>query len=286
MHYHKPKDMTYTEMCMYVDQHAYDENKSNEVKENIYKYIYCITHMLAIKLKLFNDYKYYDDFSLWYTTQIFYRLENPKQYELDNFGNPKMTKIKSILNYIKSTISVRKISFEQQEYSQVINYTDDYYVDYNYSLSDKINNNLDDLYKVEFDLCLDNCCKSIKQFLIKRLPYKKNSVEFYNIYFSCLLTFLNSITIPNKDINRINNLKYKENIDLTQIFIRESADPVILYHLDDTFHDYILVLYRQIRHEIGSEIQYSSNSYIGTNESLYNLMVNELNGYEHTDYGE
>lgn len=285
MIYSKPKNLKYVDMCKYVDEHAYDLNKTDEMKETIYKYIYWISHMLAVKLKLFNDYKYYDDFSLWYTTQLFYRLENPKQYEIDEFGKPKMEKIKSILNYIKNTLAVRKISFEQQEYSQVITYTDDYYVEYNYSLSDKINENLDDLYKVEFDLCLQNCAKSIRRFL-SRIPYKSDSVTFYNIYLSCLLTFLNSVTIPNKEIKRLVALKYQENVDVTDSFIKEALDPVILYHLPESFHDYIFVLFKQIRHEIASELEHSSNSYVGTNTGIYNLMMSELNGYKEEELNE
>lgn len=277
MLYHKPKNLRYVDMCKYIDEHAYDENKTNEVKENIYKYIYWISHMFAVKLKLFNDYKYYDDFSLWYTTQLFYRLENPKQFEVDENGKPKMEKIKSILNYIKNTLAVRKISFEQQEYSQVLTYTDDYYVEYNYSLSDKINENLDELYKVEFDLCLKDCAKSIRKFL-QRIPYKPDSSTFYNIYLSCLLTFLNAVTIPNKEIKRLVSLKYQENVDVIDSIIKESTDPVILYHLPDSFHDYIYVLFKQLRHEIAQELEQTYTSYIGTNSGIYNIMMSELNG--------
>ena len=116
MYYSKPKDLSYTDMCIYIDAHAYDDKKSEEVKEKIYKYIYWVSHMIAVKMHLFKEFRYYNDFAIWYTTQIFYRLENPKQYELDENGNPKMEKINSILNYIKSTIASRKISFEQQEF--------------------------------------------------------------------------------------------------------------------------------------------------------------------------
>lgn len=284
MYYQKPKNLKYTDMCIYIDKHAYDENKTEEVKENIYKYIYFLSHMLAVKMKLFQNSKYYDDFALWYTTQIFYRLENPKQFEVDENGNPKIKKIKSILNYIRNTIGVRKVTFEQQEYSQVISYKDNDYLDYGFSLSDKINDNLDSLYRVEFDLCLSNCCKSIKKFL-SRLPYKKDSVMFNNIYLSCLLTFLNSVTISNKDIARLNNLKYQYNIDILKVYKEEDKDPVILYHLDASMHDYILVLHRQIKHELSSELSQMSNMYVGTNSGIYALMMQELNGYS-SEYGD
>lgn len=279
MLYPKPKDISYSQMCIYVDAHAYDENKTEEEKEKIYKYIYWVSHMMALKLKLFSNYQYYDEFSLWYTTQIYSRLENPKQYQLNEDGTPKMEKIKSILNYIKNTIAQRKITFEQQEYSQVISYTNDYYVQYNYSLSDKINESLDNLYRVEFDLCLENCTNSIKKFL-NRIPYDKNSKIFYNIYLSCLLTFLNSVTLPNKEIKKLSQLKFQENIDPVRVISKELKDPVILYHLPNDMHDYIYVLYKQIRHEIASELEHSSNSYVGTNAGLYSIMMSELNGYD------
>lgn len=277
MFYKKPKDVSYVDMCKYVDEFAYKRDKTDDEKELMYKYIYFISHMLAVKMHLFNNYEYYNDFALWYTSQIFSRLENPKQYELDSNGNPKMTKIKSILNYIKSTIAARKVSFEQQEYCQIIKRTeDDEFFSNEFSLSDKINEELDSLYKIEFMMCLQDCCKSIRNFLLK-LPYRKDSVMWYNIYLSCLLTFLNSVTLPNRDLERLKLLKFQNNIDYVQLYKKENVDPVILYHLPDSMHDYVLVLVRELKHEIALELSQSSHNYIGTNSGLYSLMMNELN---------
>lgn len=285
MYYKKPKNISYVDMCKYVDSISYKEDKTEEERETMYKYIYFISHMLAVKMHLFRNYEYYDDFAIWYTTQIFYRLENKKQYELDKNGNPKMTKIKSILNYIKSTITLRKVSFEQQEYCQIIEQADTNYLESNYSLIDKINDDLDSLYTAEFSICLNNCCTSIKKFLY-RIPYKRNSAVWYNIYLSCLLSFLNSVTLSNKDIERIKLLKFQQNVDYIHLYNKENRDPVILYHLPDEMHDYVLVLLRQIKHELALELSQTSHSYLGTNSGLYTLMMAEINSSDKNDYGE
>lgn len=286
MFYQKPKNLKYTDMCIYVDEHAYDENKSNEMRETIYKYIYFISLMLAHKMKLFGNHKYYDDFALWYTGQIWSRLENPKQFQYDEDGNPKLARITSILNYIKSTISARKITYEQQEYSQVIYHdTEDNFYNPDYTLSDKINEGLDNLYSAEFDLCLKNCGKSIRKFL-QRIPYKENTDTFYNIYLSCLLTFLNSITLPNKEICRINNLKFQNSINILTLYDKENENPVILYHLDESMRDYIYVLFKELKHEIAMELSRTNHQYLGTNSGIYTLMMQELNGYTNDDYGD
>lgn len=271
-------------MCIYIDNNVYREDLTDEEKETIYKYIYLITHMLAKKMKLFSNQQYYDSFSLWYTTQLFFRLQSPKQFELDENGEPKLKRIKSILNYIKNTIGARRVTFEQEEYSQVLVTQEDMNdpACADYSLCDQIYESLDRMYHVEFDLCLENCCKSIKQ-LVEKIPYKKDSTTWYNIYMSCLLSFLNSITISNYDLRRIANFKQVTDTTFIDYYEKEAVDPVILYHLPNDMHDYILVLLREIKHELAIELSQETHQYIGTNSGIYALMMSELNGYDPTD---
>ena len=40
MYYSKPKDITYTDMCIFIDNTAYKPDKTNEDREKIYLYIY------------------------------------------------------------------------------------------------------------------------------------------------------------------------------------------------------------------------------------------------------
>ena len=66
--------------------------------------------------------------------------------------------------------------------------------------------------------------------------------------------------------------------DYLKLYSRENDSPVILYHLDQKFHDYILVLLRQLKHEFALELSRRSHTYLGTHDGLYSLTVSELNG--------
>ena len=175
----------------------------------VFEYLWHIIYMLARKGNFFGRSNYYDDFSTYLATQIYFRIKNPKQFD----DNSDMKKIKSILNYIKSIIYPRKVTFEQEYYSQVVSAPiedEDVEYDVRYSFSDMLSESVDEISRVEFDLCLQNIPKTIKTFL-KRIPYYHcDKVLWNNIYISCLLTFLDSIVICKKDYDRITSLKYKD----------------------------------------------------------------------------
>jgi hypothetical protein len=131
--------------------------------------------MLARKGRYFNKAQYYEDFATFLATQLFFRIKNPKQFD----DNSKMNKIKSILNYIKAIIYSRKIVFEQEYYSQIISQplSEDDAVEYDveYSFADRISESVDELSRVEFDLCLHDIVKTIRNFLV-RIPYRKDKI--------------------------------------------------------------------------------------------------------------
>ena len=81
MMYEKPKDVTYTQMAIYIDQHAYDENQSEEKDNLIFEYLYHLIEMLAYKAKFFTRNQYYNDFALYVASSVFMRLKNPKQFQ-------------------------------------------------------------------------------------------------------------------------------------------------------------------------------------------------------------
>ena len=162
----KPKDVTYTEMCIWIDHNAYEENCDDEL---LYQYLYFIAIMLAHKAEYFNKVKDYEDFALYMASQTFYRLRNPKQFQTDGDGNPKMARVKSVLNYMKSTLYPRKVDFQQQYYAQTQICVEDTDYDSLYSFSDKLEDTVDALTLVEFESCLHDIVKTIKFFLKKIL---------------------------------------------------------------------------------------------------------------------
>lgn len=258
MTFQKPKDVTYTEMAIYIDNNIYTEDFD---AYTIYQYIYHLINMLAVKKCFFTKAQYYDDFSIMAASRIYMRLTNPKQFQFDEDGNPKLSRIKSVLNYIKSIMYPMKVAFEQEHYSQVISEEpedespvrpSDVSLDSSSFISIEILDYLKDLPRV------------IKQYLTK-IPKVKNSREWLNIYTSCLLTLLNCFTLTR---DKIESLENKENITDGYIEKLYSSDDVILFHLNRDKHDYIQVLTRELKNYIYKELRSIIASY---DIDLYNI---------------
>lgn len=273
----KPNNLKYTTMCIWIDEHAYTDDCDDE---KLFEYLYYIAIMLAHKGKYFKKAKDYEDFAIYMASQTFFRLKNPKQFQLKSDGTYRMKQVKSVLNYMKSTIYPRKVDFQQQYYSQtnVITESTDYYTEY--SFADKLTNSIDALTAKEFELCLDDVVKTCKG-VISSIPQEKNTAELQNIYVSCLLTFLNSITLTNFDKNRIK--RYSKNtsnkIDaLVDLYKAESNQAPILFHLDENMSDYITVLVRKMKRAIASDLSHNLHAYVPSNQGMELLALSNLNG--------
>jgi hypothetical protein len=70
-----------------------------------------------------------------------------------------------------------------------------------------LSDSIDELSMVEFNLCLGDIIKTARAFL-STIPYHTDKAMWNNIYTSVMLTFLNHVTLSNKDITRIKNLKF------------------------------------------------------------------------------
>lgn len=158
----------------------YSENLTSEEDNLIFEYLYHLSKMLAFKSKFFNKNQYYEDFAIYLATDVYFRIKNPKQFEIDEIkGAPKLSKIKSSLNYLKSVLYPRKIAFEQNAYSQVMSKpADSDIVEYypGYSFSDMLSDSVDDMSIANFNLYLGDLGKTARAFL-SNIPYKIDSVE-------------------------------------------------------------------------------------------------------------
>ena len=81
-------------------------------------------------------------------------------------------------------------------------------------------------------------------------PYKKDKAMSSNIYMSWLLSFLNSITLPNSTNCKIGS--YIRPTTLTdklidELYLSEKYNSTILYHLDSNMYNYITVLTNKIK---------------------------------------
>lgn len=258
MTFQKPKDVTYTEMAIYIDNNIYTKDFD---AYTIYQYIYHLIYMLAVKRCFFNKSQYYDDFSIVSASRVYMRMTDKRQFELDENGEPKLAKIKSVLNYIKSIMYPMKVAFEQEHYSQVVSEEvgdespikpSDVSLDSSSFISIEILDYLKDLPRV------------IEKYLMK-IPRVRNSNEWLNIHTSCLLTLLNCFTLTR---DKIESLENKENITDGYIEKLYSSDDVILFHLDKEKHDYIQVLTRELKNYIYKELRAIIASY---DIELYNV---------------
>ena len=254
MLYKKPP-IKYTEMAIYIDNHIYTDDCDDD---KVFLYLYHLSLMLAYKNKLFRRPEYYEDFALTFAEDMFFRLKNPKQETVKENGTPKMYKLTSILNYMKSVLYGRKVAFEQQKYSQSFSINQKLEEDIKvtqFDVVNQINYYRQDFNRVELEVCLENICKTIKAFL-EKIPYYKNKKEWENIYISCLLTILNGFVKTNIKNKNLNN-------DST----------VILYNLDTTMKDYITVLYRQIKTMLGETLRLSSyDSYVDEKDLIFSTL--------------
>lgn len=275
-YYVKPK-IRYVDMAIWIDENVYlsqcDDNK-------LFEYLYHLVYMLSVKSKYFNSCELYDSFAIYVATDVYFRLKNKKQFEFNDDGQPKLAKIKSVLNYIKQILGFRRISFQQTEYAQCITPEEKEipYSNFNYVLQQSC----DDLRYVEFDVYLDDIAKTIK-WAIKDIPYKKDIATWNNIYLSCLLTYLDQITISNKDMRRLKGTEkdgqYDDNT-LFKIYKEQTELKPILYHLDNSFSDYIKILVKEIKDEISLDLTSILYEDIYNSDRFRNTEIECLQGEE------
>lgn len=282
MTYEKPKNVTYTQMAIFIDEHAYDENPTTELNNLIFEYIYHLVEMLAYKAKFFSRYSYYDEFAIYVASSVYMRLRNPRQFQYDANGNPKLKRVKSILNYIKTILYPKKVDFEQEQYDQTFSNSDAIPIDSDigiqYSFADSLIDSLDDITKVNFNVCLGQICDTIKSYIYD-LPFKKDKVITLNIYLSCLLSFLSSITLKTSELVRIKNFKLEQhrNYDLEGLLENNfTQDDVILYHLSDQYRQYIFILTKKIKHIIANDLSIILNDQVMSQSVMKSIMINDI----------
>lgn len=265
MTFEKPKDTTYIGMCIYIDNHIYEEDCDFNL---VYQYLYLLAYMLASSAQMLK-YKYLDSFALFAANKMYFRLTNKKQFELNEQGEYKVSRVKSIMNYLKSSIYFLKVDFEQSEYYQEISISaNEDSLSYNYD--NVISNTLSGIDLIEFEMTMGDVTKTCEKFL-KTLPYDTNSVEWLNIYISTLLTFLNMVTLDNKSAKRIEHLNQTRGIrqyHYENFYEQQNLQKAVLFHLSNSMSDYIIVLARQLKHLVGRDLSDILHTKVGNDYIL------------------
>ena len=268
MTYIKPPNISYTDMAIWIDEHAYQDMFD---EEQLYEYLYHLANMLANKYSYFKSADAYDQFALFTASRLYMRLVDERQ------KTGELKEIKSILNYLKAVIYPYKIDFDTEfaldnAESACCIYT-------NVDLSDKLEDEVSIFDQVDLECCIDSIERIIRGYLSK-IPYKKNSAEWLNIYTSCLLTLLDSISICKEHLSKLKKCKI-DNKALSRIYRALNENEPILYHLDKSMSGYIRVLVNEIKQVLSNELTIESRSHISAETSMKTLIctiIEENNG--------
>ena len=265
-------------MCIFIDKNIYREDITDTEKNTVFEYLYHLAKMLSVKGRFFNRSHYYEDFALYVASELFMRLTNQKQFEYDSDGNPKMEKIRSVLNYMKGILVCKKITFESEFYSQILSKDDVIETHPEYTFQSVLKDSVDELELIEFDACLRDACKTIRNFL-SRIPFKNDRIMMQNIYISCLLSFLNSITLSHSDVRKIKDTKTVSIADglIDECFAKENVDFSLTYHLPKNMKSYIHVLTKEAKHAVAKDISIDSHCCVTSNTGFEALTLHELN---------
>lgn len=267
MLYKKPKDIKYTDMCIYIDENIY----GNFDEDLVFQYLFFISRMLSKKEKYFYSEEDLDNFGIYAATYYYLRLVNPKQFDEHN-----MQKIKSILNYIKSSLYAVKVRFQSMDYAQTI--SRESFEENNYNLNNLLYDNLNDIYISDFKLVMHNISQTCENFL-KHIYYDENSVEWLNIYISVMLTFLNNITLDKRTINYINNLdnhNYLHEYHINNIYDDNWNSEPILFHIPSNMSNYIKTLSKEVRNLVAKDLSEILDTKVSND---YNLIQNVMDTF-------
>lgn len=239
MSYKKPKDMSYTDMAKFIDAHIYDEDKSPLMEQKLYEYMYQLFYMLACKKRYFIQIDDYDNFAKYGATRLYMRYCSPRQFidedSIEEGEKPKkLDKIKSCLNYIKLILYGTKVNYQKENYREVINPDVESSFDpvaYSHRMATIVQQ---DYYMgIEEDIVTEISKISQKlDSIINETPYKNDKMISKNLKISCLLSFLNSVTLNRTASNRLKRkIESKKLISddmIDKLYDKEKEDSIIL----------------------------------------------------------
>ena len=268
-YYKKPPNLTYTDMCIYVDTHVYTQDCDDNL---IFEYLYHIAKMLAVKKCLFKDSKLYDDFAIYAASKLLMRYRLKGDVALNG---KHVQEIKSVLNYLKNILYPLNVDFEQEMFTENISKPLKEY--YKESLHDFMVKTVDMIDRIEFEQHLETLSYTINRY-IKKLPYAADKKTLLNIHVSCILSILKSIKLKTDETEKIQKLiasgrftDYK----LNKIFESKRKDCIILFHLDTSWYDYIAVIVRKLQHELSQDLSRLCRTYVSSDTFFTNNILKD-----------
>ncbi len=277
----RPKNVTIVEMCIYVDEHMKDvvhPGENSVVEDRIVQYLYFIIDSLAKKQSLLPRFSDYEEFALYGASELFISMRNKYMNAGKVVRGKEVQPVKSCLNFIKSVLYPLKVNFQKASYDYVINPEIGQNTD---RLAEDMRENIRQDYQKsfieDFKEVLKELPKGIYDILYKT-PYKNDPVMIKKLYMSCVLSFINSVTLPNKIRNRIENKN--TNSDKVVHMYSQMSDIILLWHLEPYMRDYVYILLIKIKRYISDELGSIRNPVDLSDEVMDSIMRTAFTTYD------
>lgn len=254
MIYYKPKNLTYSQLCQWIDNNACKDDCDDYT---LYRYLYLIIDLLAKKNHYFKKSEDYEDFSIFTANKVFLRIINSQS---DNGKN-----INYILPYLKKILRFSLFDYINENKNVKEDLPENVV---EYSFRNLLNSLSSKLCISDFKLYIDEISSTIELFF-SRVPKKKGSDEWINIKTSVLLTFWNRLNFNKEEQKRIEHLKRNNNLTdekLARAFQnRRNTGDCILISLDESYKDYINALCNELTVTVGKDLQEILGYSVGVN---------------------
>lgn len=277
MTYNKPSNITYSQMAIYVDTHIYEENHDEEL---CFKYLYFLSHLVALKGKYFKRVNDYDAFSIYCASQVFLR-----------YRKKDLPPIKSCLNYIRRVAYPFKVEYQKGIFAQEFSnesMRDGNVKSLSYDENLKAINQQKQLLNIDSEYYLERISSVIRE-IVSKSPYSKDRLTKQLLYINCLLNLSYQLSLSNHSKRK---KKYKENLlkladeDIRDIYSKEIKNQkIILFHLDNSMSNEISILITKIKKRVVEDLLYLVHDYETDDIVLKNILASPLNG-DKDDEGE
>lgn len=273
---HKATEL-HARMSVYIDHYAYKPRDQRD-DAKIYEYIYHISYMLACRARMMDSAVNYDEFALYCATKVYGRLISDRQFLPD--GDPKkLKKITSILNYIKNSLYGMKVSYQTESFNEIIDprvgfQTDSLVSDLKSTIQSDYNEGIQDNV-IQALRAIPKCVRDI----VKSTPYSSNAIMSRRLYISCMLSFLSSMVLPKKLKAKIDK-RAENNKDPDELLFRELKsqrdNSVILWKLDPVLTDYVDILVKRIKNDLGETIISIAKAFELSDETIMQIIKSPL----------
>ena len=257
MIYHKDKDKKYTDLCIEFDKEFYTDNRDDF---KLFKNMYLVYYMIASKRKFFmsKNIEEYDEFAMFAATTIYLRYIRKWK---------KGERIKSLLNYAKSSAGYLKKMYQDENYKQ-----DSYQATKKDNLivtqmQDRLREIVQQDYYYDIREQIEqvvNVLPKIVHSVVVNTPYRKDKIMTKHLEMSCMLTLISQLTLSNKNLDKVDKKESKSNVvESSTVFkyLNEERNDVVCWKLSSCLSDYVRLLVNKIRKRLSEEIYNIKSSY-------------------------